>query len=143
MYRYIILFAVILLIIAGIAGFVVLSHPNNPAPANLPSFEPQTIPNPTPPANRSKEDIQSAFQNEIAPYNNDNVKMHETVTSGDYALQVWIGNNTGGEALLKYDSAQGRWVVLSGGGGAWSVGSLVAAGVPKDTAAILLTGAPH
>ncbi len=91
----------------------------------------------------TEKSVQFAFQDEIAPYNDDNSKLHETVVAGDYALQVWYGDNIGGEALLKYDNASGRWIVISGGGGAWSLDGLLAQGVPKYVAEILFAGVPH
>ena len=101
-----------------------------------------------PPANTQQDQgsqaaVQDAYKQEIAPYNNDNVKLYQTVISGGYALQVWMGDHTGGQALLKYDSLQGKWIVITGGGGEWSLGGLVGAGVPTTTAQALIAGVPH
>jgi serine/threonine protein kinase len=87
---------------------------------------------------QSKEAVRSAFQKGLPPGNNDHTKLYDTVIAGGYALQLWKGDNMGGEALLKYDAAQDQWVVVTGGGGAWSVSDLVAAGVPQEAATILL-----
>ncbi|MEK7109137.1 MAG: hypothetical protein AAB919_01750 [Patescibacteria group bacterium] len=49
----------------------------------------------------------------------------------------------GGEALLKYDDAQGRWVIVVSSGGAWGVFGLIKAGVPTSTAESLRAGLPY
>ena len=56
-----------------------------------------------------------------------------TTVEGNYALQIWFDENVGGESLLKYDTDKG-WVVMSQGGGAWSVDTLIEQGVPKSVA---------
>jgi hypothetical protein len=91
----------------------------------------------------AKQAVQSAFKNKIVPNDKDNTKLRQTVIAGDYALQVWGSDVMGGEALLKYDAAQARWVVLAMGGGAWSVDGLVDEGVPRAAATTLLAGVPH
>lgn len=40
---------------------------------------------------------------------------------GDCALQSWVDEPAGGEAILKFDRSKGRWIVLEWGGGAWTV----------------------
>ena len=40
--------------------------------------------------------------------------------------------------FLQYDSAKRAWVVITWGGGAWSLQGLVSAGVPEDAAKALL-----
>lgn len=87
--------------------------------------------------------VETDFSSQIASDNTDNVKTYQTVIVGEYALQVWKGDNLGGEALMKYDAAQKKWTLITSGGGAWSVEGLVAAGVPEATAEVLLQGVPH
>ena len=57
---------------------------------------------------------------------------------GEYALQGWIGDVMGGEALLTYDATQNKWKLVDIGGGAWSVEGLVTFGVPQDIATKLV-----
>ncbi len=87
--------------------------------------------------------VQSAFAAKLASGGNpDNIRMQNTVVAGGYALQVWSGDITSGEALLKYDGTQRQWVVADLGGGEWTVESLVSLeGVPADVAATLVAGA--
>lgn len=92
------------------------------------------------PADRSNESVRAAFQSEIAPYDDDHTKLYKTVVVGEYAIQVWSGDNKGGQALLKYEVGQSQWVLISGGGGVWSLAGLVEMGVPQDTATALLQG---
>ncbi len=71
--------------------------------------------------------------------NNDNVRLGNTAVVEEWALQKWVGDETGGEALLRYDSVSKAWVVVDVGGGAWSVDALVRAGVPESVAGSLLS----
>lgn len=97
-----------------------------------------SVPNASPEATA----VQTAFTAWLASDNPDNIRMGNTVVSGEYALQLWTGDITGGQALLKYDTAQGQWVVVELGGGAWTAESLVELeGVPTDVAAALVAGA--
>lgn len=142
MNRYIIL--LIIVIILGSVGAFFLVYPSLKTPIGGGiSNQPTTLPNVPEPNAQTKEAVQLAFKNEIAPYDNDNTKLHETVIADQYALQVWIGDNFGGEALLKYDSTSGSWSVITDGGGAWSIDGLVQAGVPRTTATTLYAGVPH
>ena len=58
------------------------------------------------------------------------------IASG-YALLGWSDENTGGEALLRFDAATGRWVLIQNTGGAYDANSLIALGVPRAAAARL------
>ena len=140
MNRYLIIVAAVLLIVIAAFGVAFLLRPSNPIPSEQQGGVSQpvssTVSVSTDP---SKQAVQSAYRNELAKHPSDNTKLYETSIVGDYALQVWAGDIMGGEALLKYDAGQGRWVLLDGGGGAWSVDTLVTLmGVPEDTAAALL-----
>lgn len=88
----------------------------------------------------SKEAVQAAFKNAIAPYDQDHTQVRNTVVVGEYALQVWVGDVMGGQALLKYDAAQNRWILIASIGGAFSVAGLKKEGVPQRTVLALLDG---
>lgn len=116
------------------------SQTSNP-PAVKPPTQPSTLPSSqTSPQARS---VQATFAAYMTPYNDDNIYLYDTSISGNFALQLWKGDNTGGEGLLKFDTGQGIWVVITGGGGSWSVYGLVQAGVPRDTATALLAAMPQ
>ena len=68
----------------------------------------------------------------------DNTKLGKTVVEGEWALQNWVGDMMGGQALLRFSAASGRWTIVSAGGGAWSVEGLVGFGVPENVAISLL-----
>jgi hypothetical protein len=82
----------------------------------------------------------AAYEAALSADNPDNIKAGQTVAVSGYALQLWTGDNTGGEALLKFDSAQNAWIILDPGGGEWSLEGLVGMGVPQETAQALLAG---
>ena len=94
------------------------------------------------PNNQAQRDVQAAFATQIPAGNPDNTKLYNTVIVDNYALQLWIGDNMGGEGLLKYDAATSKWAIVSGGGGAWNVEDLVLFGVPTTTATSLIAGLP-
>ena len=62
-----------------------------------------------------------------------------TVIATPYALQIWGDEYMGGEALLKYATSTG-WILVSAGGGEWTVDDLVAVGVPQTYAEQLVAG---
>lgn len=62
------------------------------------------------------------------------ITLGSTMVVENYALQSWYDENKGGEALLYYTPSQG-WKLISMGGGAWDMSSLVDAGVPEVVAA--------
>lgn len=68
--------------------------------------------------------------------------LYGNVVVENYALQVWGNPVGGGQALLKRDSVQGQWVLVSWGGGAWSAEGLVEQGVPQEVAASLVANVP-
>jgi len=141
MNRSIIILVVFLFIIIGAFGVSFLLRPSNPAPIVQQGDSSQPISSTiSVPADRLKEAVQFAFRNELAKHESDNTKLYETSIVEDYALQVWVGDIMGGQALLKYDDSQSRWILLDGGGGAWSVDTLVDVGVPEDIAVQLLAG---
>ncbi len=91
---------------------------------------------------RSETSVQAALRSHIRQ--EDQTTLHDTVISGDYALQSWRDSDFGGEALLKYDSVSEQWNLVTWGGGAWSVDGLVQfEGVPQDVATTLVAGMPH
>jgi hypothetical protein len=92
---------------------------------------------------QSKEAVQAAYRNALLKDNVDNIKLYQTTVSGRYALQSWRGDNSGGAALLKFDSVQNKWTIVNPGGGAWTVDALVEMGVPQDTASALLANMPR
>ena len=145
MNRYIII-AIVVLLIAGVAviGFLLFTSPASPAPVTQQraATPQQNTPSSTTSVStsRSKEGVQSAFKSGVAPYVTDNLKLKETVISGDYALQAWSSDTMGGEALLYYDTDKGSWVFLTAGGGSWSLYGLIVAGVPNDVATALVAG---
>mgnify|MGYP001617913680 CR=1 FL=1 len=144
MNRYLVVFIALLLVVAAAVGAVLLLRPGATAPAVPQQGMPQPISSTVSvPTDRSAGAAQTAFRREIAPYVTDNVRLQETVVVGDYALQVWSSDSMGGEALLRYDSSQSRWAFITAGGGSWSIDGLASAGVPKDTAAALLSGLPR
>jgi hypothetical protein len=99
-----------------------------------------TVTKPTPTADPAKAAIQTAYLAEVAKHPGGNTQLYELSVVGEYALQVWIDDYMGGQALLRFDTAQQKWVLVDGGGGAWSVDTLVSAGVPEDVAQKLLAG---
>src|SRR3989338_5790586 len=91
-------------------------------------------------ASLAQRAVRNMFQQEVAQGHPDNIKLSETVVVGEYALQGWIGDVMGGEALLTYDATQNKWKLVDIGGGAWSVEGFVIFGVSKDIAAELVAG---
>ncbi len=145
MNRYATILVILLILVVLVGGGVALFLYKNAqvAPGTGGISNPVTLPSIPEPSSQTKAAVQSAFESEIAPYNNDNVKLYDTAVVGSYALQLWRGTHTGGEGLLTYDSKKGGWVVITTGGGAWSVAGLVEAGVPQETASALLVNLPH
>jgi len=139
-------FAVLCIAVAvvGVAVAWMLERPAAPAqtqtqtqsPAQVNSYTVQTD-------TASAQAVQTAFQNQIPAANPDHTQLRQTAVSGTYAIQVWVGDNYGGEALMKYDATKAAWVVVTVGGGAWNEADLVAFGVPTSTAEALLAQVPH
>jgi len=75
------------------------------------------------------------FKSQIT--NSNMITLYNTTVTDNYALQEWGDANKGGVALLKYQDNQG-WLLLSLGGGAWDLPSLLEIGVPKLAAEKLL-----
>ena len=59
-----------------------------------------------------------------------------TSVEGNYALATWTWGEAGGQSILA--KKQGRWQVLSSGGGAVDVTTLKEVGIPEQTARILM-----
>lgn len=143
MNRYIIIFAALILVVIVVIGAVFLLRPsNNTTPViqqgTQGSYQP-TSSTVSVSAGQSKEAAKAAYQKALSASGDpDNIKPGATVVVDIYALQTWTGNHTGGEALLKFDTSQNKWIIVDPGGGAWSIDGLVAAGVPRDTATALL-----
>ena len=123
---------------------------NNPAPVQGPASSTPTYgggSNQTTVTQQNSPDAQGAlatYQKALASSNYpDNIKPQQTVVVGNYALQLWLGDHTGGEALLKFDNVQNKWTIVDPGGGAWSVEGLVVFGVPTTTAEALVARVPH
>jgi len=55
-----------------------------------------------------------------------------------YALQEWGTEHTGGQALLRFSPSSRTWVLVDDTGGMWDVDSLMAKGVPRAVAALLV-----
>jgi Inhibitor of vertebrate lysozyme (Ivy) len=89
---------------------------------------------------QSEEAVRAAFGKKIASDKWDNIKLRKTVIANGYARQDWAGDNTGGEAILKY--TPDGWVVLKSTGGALSIDEIVKVGVPRETAAGLASYIP-
>lgn len=64
-----------------------------------------------------------------------------TIAVSNFALHYWGDDTSGGEALFKYEAAQG-WKLISMGGGAWGVTGLVDSGVPRSVAERLVADKP-
>ncbi len=145
MNRSIAILLVLIVIVALGIGLLVFFSTRSAAPPdqlNTPSTNTGT-PNSTVSVTqqRSKTEVRAAYQEIITKNPGDNTELYDTSIVGEYALQVWAGDTMGGEALLKYDPSQRKWNILSGGGGQWSVETLVTLmNVPQDTAVQLLAG---
>jgi hypothetical protein len=144
MIRYIILGFAALIVLVGLGWYV--SRPGEqtgPAPFGpvaTPSANTYTVTNGTSATTQSKDAVRAAFAAWLAGKNTDNITLQDTVVAGPYALQAWKGNNTGGNALLKFDDSKAQWMVLDEGGGLWGVAELMKFGMTKTTALILLHG---
>lgn len=88
----------------------------------------------------SLEAVAAAYRSAIP--SNVKVSLGKTAVAGGFGIQNWQEENVGGQALLEYDGTKGEWVSLTSGVGAWSVATLVQAGVPRETALVLLAKVP-
>jgi hypothetical protein len=144
MNRYLIIFVILLVIIIGVTIGMVLFMRSNQQSSLGPGGTSTTVTLPTVPepgGQSSGSDAEAAFQSQIPQ--DMQITLGTNVVVGDYSLQLWTDPHGGGEALLKYDTTQNKWTVVSWGGGEWAIDSLVAEGVPQNTAAVLLAGMPH
>lgn len=138
----IIIFAVIVILVAGLVGMKLFT--NTPAPiGENPSLGDPTLPNyqqsePSQTPAQTKADVQAAYESHIPQNDPENIQPAGTAVSGGYALQAYVGSHVGGAALLKYDSNQRTWIIVDPGGGAWSVEGLMSFGVPEVNAKALL-----
>ncbi len=105
------------------------------------SLLPAATSTPSPSSVPSNSAVAAALQSHIVQ--GDQTKLYSNATVGGYALQLWGNANGGGEALLKYETAQHQWTLVSWGGGAWNVADLAEEGVSTDTAVALLANMPH
>lgn len=140
----IILIAFVIIAAAAGAGFFYLRSQPSATPAG--QTQGNAIPSDLPSGaqtsdSQSKTAVQTALKTQMAEYFADGLQLGDTVISGNYAVQLWSTNHMGGEALLQY--AQNRWTVITYGGGVWSLQGLLTAGVPRDTATVLLKDIPH
>jgi hypothetical protein len=62
--------------------------------------------------------------------------VNRTTVEGNYAIASWIWGEAGGQSILT--KKQGRWQVLSAGGGAINLTTLKEVGVPDQTARALM-----
>lgn len=84
--------------------------------------------------------VRTAFATKLSSGNPDEIQLQRVVVSGDYALALWAGNITSGQALVKRSG--GQWAVTDLGGGTWTTETLVSLeGVPAEVAAALVAGA--
>lgn len=141
----------ILLVIGGMGFYVwtLFSQPPqgavNPPHPSLPFAPSVTSPNQPIPNQQAavgtQAQIARSFTSQIQ--NAGSIKLYGTTVVAAYALQEWGDENKGGEALFKYDPSQG-WVLLSMGGGAWSVSGLVQLfNVPQNVAEQLIAGSTN
>lgn len=128
---------------------ILLTSPKTPQPTNITGStlpvasstntttgQNQPIPNQQQVAGTQPEIAQS-FRGQIQ--NASLITLRGTTIVSTYALQEWGDENKGGQALLEYSPSQG-WVLISMGGGAWSVSSLTQIGVPQLIAEQLVAG---
>lgn len=147
MKRIIILSAALVIVVVAVgAVFLVLSK-GAPEPANT-KKTPPSVPGSsgysvTLQQSQDSRAVQAAYQSVLSKNNFDNVRLYQTAISEGYALQSWKGDSIGGEALLKFDTAQNKWIIVDPGGGAWSVLGLVQMGVPQSAAESLVAGMPR
>lgn len=135
-------------IIIGVAVLIFL-RPQKSAPSAVeggsfgtaPSFVPPSTYTATtvPKQMQSAQSVVDAFNSALPQPNSDNVKPQATAMVGDWALQEWSGTYSSGQALMHYDAAQGKWVMISSGGGVWNVADLVKLGVSKTDTLILFS----
>lgn len=145
MNRILIITAISIVVIAAIAAFIWL-----PRGAIVPTNTQTYLPNNggsnstvVIQQNQNPQAARAAYQASLTNDNVDNIRPQQTAVSDGYALQLWAGDHTGGEALMKFDIKKNSWVIVDPGGGAWSVEGLVAFGVPTSTAEALLQQVPH
>ncbi len=114
--------------------------PNPTLPA-APAVTATTVQNKTIPDQQASTGTQPVIANSfLGQIQNSNlITLKGTVIASDYALQMWDDENKGGQALLRYDSSRG-WVLISLGGGEWSILSLTQIGVPQLVAEKLVAG---
>jgi hypothetical protein len=148
MKKTLLIFSVLILIVLGGIVFQLTRNaevapspeplPSNPFPQeNENELDSSPVPNQIE-ANGTQPEIAYDFKQQIQ--NADLITVRGTIVVGSYALQTWGDENKGGEALLVYRGEREGWVLLSMGGGAWGVQSLVEEGVPLSTAEALIAG---
>ncbi|MEK7068707.1 MAG: hypothetical protein AAB964_02745 [Patescibacteria group bacterium] len=147
MNRPIVILGITLALLAALGvGYAVLVRPAPQPPAGQQSVHVPNTSYAVPLSQTTAEAqgaVKSTFEREVAAGHPDNLVTKNTVVIGGWALQVWVGDVMGGEALFTFDTAESKWVLVDFGGGAWSVESLVRAGVPQDIAEALLAGRPY
>jgi hypothetical protein len=135
--------ALILVIALGVATLTAVFRHGTQVPGSAPGHIYTSQSSTVTVTAQTQNSIQTAYKAQLPVGDPDHTKFYDTSVEGDYAIQVWKGDNFGGEALLKYDHVQSRWAVLSGGGGAWSIEGLTLFGVPTSTAEALLENVPR
>jgi cell division protein YceG involved in septum cleavage len=144
MNRNIIIFVVVIILILAVGAGVYIMYSATPAqqtgqqPSSSNNANSVSIPPPS--NNQTAQAVAATYQAALSKDNVDNIKLYQTVVDGNYALQVWRGNITSGEALLKFDPVQYKWVIVDPGGGSWTIADLVVLGVPAATATALWKG---
>ncbi len=139
----------IVIVVALLAGVAVYYMRPSSAPAVQTAQQPSvpnnssSVPIPSSSSQATAQTALAAYQAALSKDNVDNIKTYQTVVAGNYALQVWKGDVTSGQALLKFDTTKNVWVIVDPGGGTWNIADLVVMGVPKDTATALWKGLPH
>lgn len=132
---------ILIIIAVGAGGWFLYTTKIKEVPSTTTDPTPITVvaPEPSIPKNnsssRNEYDVSKDFKFQIQ--NEDKINLENPVVSGEYALQNWSDENKGGQALLKYKEGKG-WILISMGGGAWSVSDLVQLGVSASSAKDLL-----
>lgn len=129
------LIGVIFLILLGLFIFKMFSAPTKQPTQQQTTFPISTAINQQDQSSIEIQQEQRAFKNKII--NTDQITLGKAKIIAPYAIQDWSDENKAGEALLKYDSQSG-WELITMGGGAWDVPSLVDAGVPESIARQLM-----
>jgi len=151
MQRIILTIIVLLVVLGAVAGAYVYfgSHAattdntNVSGNGSIEQNAPQTPPDHSSTLASSRDAVLAAFIKAIAIYNQDTLTYGNTYIVNGYAIQLWQGKITGGEALLQYRQSKDQWYLVSANGGVWSLQGLIEFGVPTTTAKALYADISH